>query len=72
MIQRIFKVGIWLILLTYLALMIIGFFRGSLTGRTGFLMTLIAGAIVGILYWLPKLYAYLNRWLYEELKRMMK
>ncbi|RXZ80327.1 hypothetical protein EBB07_19400 [Paenibacillaceae bacterium] len=72
MMKHVFKVGTLIVLLMYFVLMVIGLSRGTLTMWTGVLMTLIAGSLVAIIYWFSKLLAYVNRRLYEELRRMMK
>ncbi|WP_242615089.1 hypothetical protein [Paenibacillus solani] len=64
--------GIWIVILLYLVLLGIGIYQDSLTIRTTVLMTGITAMIVTILYWIPKLFTYLNRRLYEKLRRMMK
>jgi len=70
--KRYFRMGIWIVILVYLILTGIGISHNSLTTRTTVLMTVITALIVILLYWIPKLFTYLNRRLYEKLRRMMK
>lgn len=71
-IKQFSKIGTWIVLMTYLLLLVIGISKGTLTIRTGVLTTVASALTVSILYWFPKLFAFLNRKLYEELRRMMK
>ncbi|GIO96944.1 hypothetical protein J14TS5_20300 [Paenibacillus lautus] len=71
-IKRFFRISTCLVILTYFVLMMIGFFRGTLSVRASVLMTVITVMIVIICYGLTKLIQYIDHKLYKELKRMMK
>ncbi|RAV13285.1 hypothetical protein DQG23_33290 [Paenibacillus contaminans] len=66
------KIGALIVFAAYLVLMATGLFRGTLTVKTGLFWTAVSCAVVVCLFWLSKLFAYINRKLYEKLRRMMK
>lgn len=70
--KRLFTISTWIVIATYLFLLMIGWFRGTLSSRALVFMTVITILIIAILYGLTKLIRYVDRKLYKELKRMMK
>jgi len=70
--KRLCTISTWVVIVTYLLLLMMGWFRGTLSIRAVVLMTVITILIIAIVYGLTKLIRYLNRKLYKELKRMMK
>ncbi|WP_456290436.1 hypothetical protein M1D70_13820 [Paenibacillus sp. AK002] len=70
--KRLFTISIWIVIVTYLLLLMIGWSRGTLSIRWIIFMSVITILIIAILYGLTKLIRYLDRKLYKELKRMMK
>ncbi|MBY0164283.1 hypothetical protein H0178_52250 [Cytobacillus firmus] len=70
--KRLFTISTWVVIVTYLLLLMIGWFRGTLSIRGIIFMSVITILIIAILYGLTKLVRYLDRKLYKELKRMMK